>query len=364
MLKATKPRLFPLHLAPIDEFFLLDDRPDYPMTFASHIFFSGEICPEEFANALVEALELHPLLCAYVRPAKREELCFVQPEDAFPVVDWGKIGQPISFADREAIDLSKEVGLRVWVRTNHERSELVLQFHHCCCDGTGAHRFIGDLLALYGRRTATSGKLPRPASYNPQLTKRRRSKLADVMETASAMTILRRGLGEGVDVFGRRITPLSPGRQPLDSSAEGITFPGVVSIRFDRNQHQSLRAAARRMGGTLNDLLMAEMFQTMNSWNVGLGGKAKQHLRVMMPSDMRDKQDFEMPAANMTSYNFVTRHTSRCKDSATLVRDLHEETNRIKHEHRGRRFIDSIMGARRSRAYCHSCFRLAVACQR
>jgi hypothetical protein len=146
-------------------------------------------------------------------------------------------------------------------------------------------------------------------------------------------------------VFGRRIAPLSPSKQ-LNETDQKITFPGVVSIRFDRQQHQALRDTARRMGGMLNDLLMAEMFQAMNAWNVSQGSRQRQNLRIMMPSDMRDKQDYAMPAANMTSYNFVTRRSTQCKAASELVRSLHEESNRIKHEQRGRRFIDSIMAAK------------------
>ena len=345
MLKATKPRLFPQHIAPIDEFFLLDDRPDYPMTFASHIFFSGLICQESFHAALVESLELHPLLRAYVRPAKRGKLCFVQKDDAFPHVDWGPIDQPMAFTQSEAIDLAREVGLRVWVRSGEERSELVLQFHHACCDGTGAHRFIGDLLAAYGRRTAEGGKLPCPATYNPQLIKQRRVKLAHELEYGTPTSVIRRSLGEGVGVFGRRIAPLSPTKNVDGTDAE-VTFPGVVSYRFDRAQHQALRDAARQLGGMLNDLLMAEMFRTMREWNAIYGRRSGHNLRIMMPSDMRDKQDYEMPAANMTSYNFVTRHANDCESVADLVGSIHEESNRIKHEQRGRRFIDSIMAAK------------------
>jgi hypothetical protein len=347
MLKATKPRLFPLHLAPIDEFFLLDDRPDHPMTFASHMFLSGEASKEAFDTALVEALELHPILRAYIRPAKRGKLCFVQTEEAFPQVDWDVIGKPIAFAGSEGIDLAEEVGLRVWVRTGEGRTEIVVQFHHACCDGTGAHRFIGDLLAAYGRLTTTEGKVPATATYNPQLLKRRRLKLADTITKLSTSSIIRRGLGEGVHVFGRKIAPLSLTSQDHTDPDDEITFPGVVSVRFDKDQHQALREAARRMGGMLNDLLMAEMFQTMIAWNVGQSGRRKQHVRIMMPSDMRDKEDFQMPASNMTSYNFITRNAADCDNSADLLRSIRDETARIKHEERGRRFIDSIMGARK-----------------
>ena len=350
MLKAVTRRLFPFHLAPIDEFFLLDDRSDYPMTYSSHIFFTGSIQKQPFLAALEEALRLHPLLCAHIRPAKQGKLCWVQPPTAQPHICWGPLDQPIAFRDGEAIDLGNEVGLRLWVRSDDENdpaatSQLVLQFHHACCDGTGAHRFIGDLLAAYGKRTAT-GPLPEPATYDEQLLKRRRGKLADEAEFGTFSTAFRSAVGEGVNVFGKRIQPLATLRHTATQDDADTTFPGVVSLSFDRHQHQQLRDTARRMGGMLNDLLMAEMFQTIRSWNLNQGGRERHHMRIMMPSDMRGKQDFAMPAANMTLYNFVTRRNADCADNLALLKGIREETARIQHEQRGRRFVDGIMLAK------------------
>ena len=55
------------------------------------------------------------------------------------------------------LDIGSRTGLRVWVRQGDGASRIVMQFHHACCDGIGAYRFLGDLLAAYGARTATAG---------------------------------------------------------------------------------------------------------------------------------------------------------------------------------------------------------------
>ncbi|MEM8678260.1 MAG: hypothetical protein AAGF97_02790 [Planctomycetota bacterium] len=318
------------------------------MTYASNLFFTGTFDRPAFEAALADAIDAHPLMSALIQPAKQGKLCWVDARGVTPKLSWGGLHDPIEFEDGEPIDLTKEVGLRVWVRQGAPESggpgqaHLVLQFHHACSDGTGAHRFMGDLLAAYGMRTATGERCPAMASYDPQLLKSRRTKLGERV-FGKRTSLIRMGIGEGVQVFGPKITPLSlNGTQP-QAATTPVAFPDVVSHTFDKAEHKQLRNVAGRMGGMLNDLLMAEMFLAMRDWNLEHGGNSRQRLRIMMPSDMRNTTDYAMPAANMTSYNFVTRKISHRDESASLVRSMRDETARIRNEQRGTRFIDSIM---------------------
>jgi hypothetical protein len=345
MLRAATRRLFPIHLAPIDAFFLTDDRPEYPMTFASNIYLTGELDREAFQGALEDAMDMHPLIGAIVGPGKQGKICWLRCENPTTLVDWGTYEAPVAFHSGEGIDLEQENGLRVWARVGEGRTRLVLQFHHACTDGTGAHRFIGDLLACYGMRTAEEGA-PRPQlpTYDQQLLKGRRLKLADHARLLAMAPIIRRGIGQAYQVFAKRITPLAVTRSnPLDATPPEEAFPGVVSRRLDRFQYQALRERASKLGVMLNDLLTAEMFFAMRDWNLLHGGKPNQRLRIMMPSDMRDTADFAMSAANMTSYNFITRKLGPRDRMEKLVKSIRDETARIKNENRGKLFIDSIM---------------------
>lgn len=343
MLRPATRRLFPIHLAPIDSFFLTDDRPEYPMTFVSNLYFSGEFEREAFELALEEAMDLHPLLSATIGPGKQGKLCWLQENRCRPEIDWGDPGTPLTFPGGEGIDLRRESGLRVWVRVGDGSSRLILQFHHACTDGTGAHRFIGDLLACYGIRTAPGAARPQLPNYDQQMLKSRGKKLAEHMNTNRRTPIIRRGIGQAYQVFATRITPLAVNRKSMPGRTElEDGFPGVVSLGLDRREHQALRERAVEMGVMLNDLLIGEMFLSMRDWNREHGGSSTQRLRVMMPSDMRDGSDFGMSAANMTSYNFLTRKIGQADRVEEVVKGVRDETARIKKENRGKLFIDSI----------------------
>ncbi len=350
MLKAIRRRISPVHLTPIDAFFLADDHDDYPMTFASNLFFEGEFDRASFASALDEALDLHPLLQAVVRNAKQDSPCFVTATEVEPVVNWGGLHDDVDLESRESIDLRHETGLRIWIRQGEGRSQLTIQFHHACCDGTGAHRFIGDLLAAYGKRQTPPGeRSPQTASYDPGLLRKRRAKLAGVFANGSLLANLRVAWRMSTEVFGRRVAPLNVNGKHNNSMSVGQcgrrTFPAIVTHKFTKEQHKDLRQSASKLGVTLNDLILAETFSTMRDWNVQHGSPPDQRLRIMMPSDIRDKDDYALSASNMTSYNFITRRMSECVDERSLLRGLWEETSRIKHNASGRNFVEAIMMA-------------------
>ena len=96
-----------------------------------------------------------------------------------------------------------------------------------------------------------------------------------------------------------------------------------------------------------NDLLLTEMFMAMRDWNRQLTkGWRRQWLRIMMPTDLREKEEFLMPAANMTAYSFITRPDDACAMPKKLLRSIRDETLRIKYEKRGKLFIDAVMASK------------------
>ena len=351
MLKRAAQREFPLHLAPIDDFFCLDDRPAYPMTFTAQLFFTGEVHRDAFEPALSAALQRHPLLRAVIKPAKAQKPCWVSAGDRPPTVKWGQLGEPYELESGEAIDLASEAGLRIWVHTSAEASEVLLQFHHACCDGTGAYRFIGDLLAEYGLLTAAEEILPAVELCDQQLLKTRRSKMAEEAVFGTSFSVIRRGLKQGLSLFRRKITPLATKQHAAapatDPQQLATPFPGVESFSFSRDEYRQLRDAASQAGAMFNDLLLAEMFMAMRDWNrQHTKSWRRQWLRIMMPTDLREKEDILMPAANMTAYSFITRRADACDQPGNLLRGIRDETLQIKREKRGKQFIDGVMASK------------------
>ena len=342
-------RLFPLYFSPIESMFVADSRPDYPMAFILQLIFSGNVDRPSFETALSAALKRHPMLIAHRKLAKRGLPCWVMADEMMPIVDWGKEGEPIQFPRGELIDLATEVGLRIWIREGSGSTVITLQFHHSSCDGIGGMRFIGDLLALYGRETGTD-----PSSYElmqlePELLRNRKMRMTELAFRGQAWRLTKRSWTECFKIFRRKISPLAPPAHAVPDK-DRAQYPGIVVSTFDRQMHNQLRDAAAKLEIGINDLFIAALFKTLHDWNArNKSASNTRWLRIMMPTDMRETDDFGMPAANIVSYTFLTRSMRESQDAAALGPGICRETALIKSERRGIAFGDMIGGATRYR---------------
>jgi hypothetical protein len=140
--------------------------------------------------------------------------------------------------------------------------------------------------------------------------------------------------------------PLAP---PLKVECSHATdFPGFLSFSFARTDHQKLRDAANSWGVTLNDLLLRDLFLTLEHWNRPQRPFSLQRfsqrpwLRILMPTDLRSGEDYEMPAANLTGYTFLARKIRDCAWPSELLQSIRNETAMIKHRRSGAAFMDTI----------------------
>ncbi len=339
MATASRQRVFPLHLTPIERFLLADDRPRYPMAFVIDLTLTGTLDRQAFQTALVKAVERHPLLIAFVRPAKQQSRCWVSAQGQLPVVDWGEEDVPVTLANGEWIDLRNEVGLRIWIRQGPERVQLITQFHHACCDGIGAYRFLGDLLAIYGARTAVEEPHPTMFAIKSSRLRGRADGCRHLDASDPAGRQIRASLTHLYRIMGRSCTVLHP-PQPSRATTE---FPGYHSFTFNQSEFKQLRDTARQQGTMLNDLLILELFHTMDQWNSTKRRRMSgNRYRIMMPIDLRDTRDYETPATNIIGYSFLTRKTSELGNAQQLATGIHEETALIRHAHLGEQFVDMI----------------------
>ncbi len=243
-----------------------------------------------------------------------------------PTLDWDVLGAAIGSPRGERIDLSSEVGLRVWVRQGDGAAEVMLQFHHACCDGIGALRFIGHLLAAYGMRTASAGRQPVVHPCHPAGLVRR-GQFAAQAPTRESRAREVRGRGS-VGWGGQRSAILCPKGATSPITTAPPPYLEMHRHTFDRSETTRIHEAGTRRGVTVNDLLLRDMFQTLHQWNEGQGsGSAKHWLRIAVPVNLRTGDDDHMSAANGVSYIFLTRHESECADSHELLRSISRETN-------------------------------------
>ena len=336
----TPQRLFPLYLTPLEKLFYYDDRDSHPMTFVIRLELSGTADRRALQAAIEAALVRHPLLHANVRRAKRNRLCWVAGEGVGPAVDWADGTNSIVLERGERIDLTHETGLRVWGRQVLDKVEITMQFHHACTDGIGAYRFIGDVLAFYGLSTCGDEAAPKLSEVDVGRLRRRVDLQVELWPTKRYFAMMVRGLTQAWRVVSRRPARLffkAAGAPPTAS------FPRFISAALDRDEHESLRENARGYGATLNELLLAILFRTLRDWRRDhQAARNAGRLRIMMPVDLRRSEDFNTPAACLTSYSFLTRDETDCDDAADFVPSIHRETQRIISQRAGLQFADAV----------------------
>ena len=291
------------------------------MSFFLDLDFSGQLDQEKFEEAFSEALGRHPLLYCIATKAKNDRLCWVLAPDRVPEIDWADDSAPLEFENGGYINIGESTGVKVWVRQGNDSSRITMQIHHAACDGTGAYRFVGDLLGCYMKRLASCEGKVELAEFDAAQLKVRRSKMRSILMHESSWKKLRFAISECWKLVGKRITPL---KAPTNTTRH--TLPGMVKQDFSAEQLANLRAAATAQGGTLNDLFLCKVFESALQWNESFAKR----IRVLVPADMRDGDDFEIPACNMTACTFITREVADIRDEQKLMNGVLADTLEIK----------------------------------
>jgi len=324
----SSANLFPLYLTPLERYFCADDRPSHPMTFYSVYDFLGVVDRAAFEGAVRDALRRHPLLAAYVRPAKRGRLCWVAGKPPEAIVDWGTLSDPITPRGGERIDLANEIGVRVWVRQGPDRATATFQYHHAATDGIGALRFAGDVMAFYGQRVPNDAEPPRLDALETDRLRERIHVQVEYWRTKGFVASTARALGVLGKLMRRRPAPLTA---PRSDHGPASSFPGIRSTTIQREEYEAIRASALASGAVLNDLLIAALFRTLHEWTQAAGDRsARRPLRIMMPVDLRDGESLCLPAVCLASYSFIQRDQRECRDPARLLQDVATKTAEIK----------------------------------
>ncbi|MCC6123891.1 MAG: hypothetical protein IT426_02935 [Pirellulales bacterium] len=344
MFDATATTLFPLPLTAFEKYMFLDDRPDYPMDFALQLRLTGDIARPAFDSSFAEALARHPLLCALIRHTPRRGMVWNPARERRPVIDWARNGTPLDGSHDGRIDLQREAGLRCWVRQGDGSAEVTLQFHHACCDGIGSLQFLADLLAAYGIRTASEGQRPNLPGCNPaDLLWRGEHADAAAPPPKELNRSLLTDLRDIGRLLGRRPAILGLSGADAECSTPTIPFPGILRHEFDSAESARLHAAAAGQGVTVNDLLLRDMFLSLQTWIAErMSGSTGRWIRIAVPVSLRTGDGDCTSAANQVSYNLLTRNRHRCDESEEFLRGINLENQPSLRRRRGLMFLRGI----------------------
>ena len=313
-------------LTPFEHFILADDCPDHPMSFFIQMKFQGRFDRAQFEAALLSTLKLHPLLNSRIQGSAKDatsRISWVESDSAPPSIDWNDADIPIRFTSGRWIDLRSETGIRLWLRETENTTNLMLQIHHSCCDGLGATSFIQTLLAAYDLLHKTGSTSGLEKTFDLRLLRERDLSLSSwrrIWNTA------RHAFHRVSRYCKHPPVPLAtPRALPVEDSGSD-PFPRFQTLTFDAADTKKLRATAKRLGVSLNALLLRDLFLILDHWNRRHSpDRGSRTIRVCIPINLRRATDGRMPAANVVSLSFLDRVAAQLADPIQLVAGLHEQ---------------------------------------
>src|SRR5262249_6640383 len=138
-------------------------------------------------------------------------------------------------------------------------TEVLLQFHHCCCDGVGAVRLIETLMTAYAAPAEPGVAGPDTRLYRA----RSRCPLGAWESARTAPNDLWR-----ISQFLRtNVRPLAGSRFPGAADSRGLPPPDLISHTLEVPESEHVCSLARRANATVNDLLLRDLFVTLDSWD-------------------------------------------------------------------------------------------------
>lgn len=327
------PMLFPLPLTPFERYMFMDDRAEYPMNMFCRLRFRGRLDIDRMYDMRHQILGRHPLSRAIVSKDRRGRLVWVDAGDSNRLLRC-ELNADGSFPAVDRIDLTKEPGLRAWSATGvdatgEETSEVTFQIHHAFADGVGALQIAHDFLLSYHALITSAAPEKRVLrTYHPELLRQRMSMGLTFWKLMAIMPQQSVGLAGIRQFFFRKPVPLGRDFEAADDVAPP-DFPSALTFDLTPEETARYADAALRSGGTVNDLLVADVFATTADWQKRFGLQSKQWLRMMTPFNLRQYADRRLPAANVVSMVFLDRTPEQIADDGALLRSLREEISLI-----------------------------------
>jgi len=338
---------FELPLVAIEHYMLADDRDDYPMAFFVRLSLDRLPQRQAWEQAVVATLPRHPLLGATLGPTRGRRRNWVWNRSVRPETIW-----PGDASNQAPLDLNHQAGLRIHAEQLADGARLTLEFHHACCDGLGALKFVQDLLAAYQAQVeqgAETGGTAAPSQLPERvlaLRKRGRCGVGPIRFILRLPLELLGALGVA-EFLWHRPEPLGGSGagsvEPTNTERETTPGPERYSHEFTADETRAMRTVAAQSGATLNDLLVRDLFLTVGQWiDERKPSRRGAHVRVMVPVNLRTDSEKDLSAANVVAMINLDRRPRRWHNQRRMLRVLHWEMGAVKWARLGLTFIRAI----------------------
>lgn len=340
--------LFPMPMEAFERYMWADDWSPYPADGFLQLTFRGRLRRDWFEEAIGAALARHPLMQAWVGEDARGRPVWIEAGDRRPFISWNSAVRPANCPRGPGIDLRGEIGARFFLFEDGDRTEVLMQMHHTCCDGLALLQIVEELLVEYQHRIAGSveGMPSRPLDP-PRLRRRGNFGLGRLGYWKRLPLDLAAGLG-AIEYFGHRPTPLGPPVSPAQEATVPDDYPALMSHILTLEETNRLRTSAKQHGVTVNDLLLCGLFFALHGrLAVHNSESNRQLVRIMVPMNLRVSGDEAMPAANIVSMTYLDRRPGMYRNARELLSSVHREMRLLKWARAGITLIRGICVAER-----------------
>jgi NRPS condensation-like uncharacterized protein len=317
-----------LSVAPFEHYMLADDSPNYPMTTHIRFWFEGLFDNNLFIDALKIVLKEQPLFQSFIAGPLKSRTAKLQwvrsTEIIMPWIDWQKGNEAFSYPEgRKTIDLYQEIGIRLFIRENDQKTELTIAFHHAVSDGKGIFNFLETLLATYQELKGGPKRVP----LSNQILLEQRSFFG-----LSKFERLQRAWRDAIVLY--KFFTMLPmtlfGKKRAVKTHQTDTLK-VVRRTVPLDLLNKVKLSARHAGSTLNDLLLRDLFMTLGSWNHLAGVRPfGRRITIAVPVCMRGKTYQMMPASNFVSMHVLHVPNKILPDSTKLLLHIHKVMKFVK----------------------------------
>ena len=324
----------PLPVSSFEQYMLSDDRRQYPMCFAFHMEMHGQLRRNEFFAAIEQAALRHPLLCAKL-VEESGRLFWMAVDFPDSVIEWQQVDEyPAEFRPMQFIDLTLEIGLRVWVKVKDDSARIMLQVHHACCDGLGAMQFVEDVMIAYHNKVvdAAAQLTLRPLESAVLAERGKICQTQSLLEKPKKLAI---GIARGIHFF--RHQPIQLRGKLRDNNQENAAAvgPRFHARLFEKNILPKIQQHCEDRQ-TINDHLLAHTFAALFEWhNAHSRPHDPKFIRVGIPVNLRSERHKRIPAANVVTVSFLDRESVEVRDPAKSVMSIHKQMMGIKQRKSG-----------------------------
>jgi hypothetical protein len=312
-------------LTHFEELMLHQDSSAYPVSCFVRLRFEGRLVRAAFESAACVAIGSHPLLHAVVEKQKRYVW---RVGDVAPKITWTD-GDHQPEPEMRQLDITAEYGLRFFVRLYENRSDVLIQLHHACCDGIAIYQVVRDLMIAYAAELSDGAAIKFP-SIDDSLLRDRESTGRKFGALMKLLFHQAARLPHAFNFFARTPAQLVP-HQPQEYEGEAPSnFPALIAHHFDTTTSAAIRDSLKT-GVTVNDVLMRDLFLAIRGFRRTQGIENNlSWLRLMIPTSLRRASQFRASAANMIGAVFLDRRGLGMSDPELLLDGIQREMNQIK----------------------------------